>query len=69
MDWIKLSERPPTKEESELNILVFDAEEGVHEAECYSGKFNYPYYGQEMGGEFKNVIAWMELPLPPKTKI
>ena len=67
MKWIKLSERPPTKEESELNILVFDGQEGVHEAEYYGGNFNYPYYGQDISGEFKDVIAWMELPLPPKS--
>lgn len=67
MNWIFVKDRLPTKEESELNVMVFDQQEGVHEAEYHNGTFNYPYYGQEMSGEFQDVVAWAELPLPPKT--
>lgn len=65
MDWIRIEERKPTKEECKLGILVYDLEDGVHEAEYVDGKFDYPYYGQEVSGEFKNVIAWMTMPLKP----
>lgn len=68
MDWIYVIDRYPTEEESELNILVWDLQEGVHEAEYHNGTFSYPYYGQEVAGEFTDVRAWRELPLPPKNK-
>ncbi len=64
MKWIDVNHRLPTKEEGELNILIFDGQEGVHEAEYYNGKFSYPYYGQDMSGQFEDVIKWQPLPLP-----
>lgn len=64
-NWIKVGSRMPTKEESEC-VLIYDLEEGVHEAEYLRGDFNYPYYGQEMSGLFKNVIAWQPMIKPPK---
>lgn len=65
IDWIFVKDRMPTKEENGLNVLVFDQKEGVHEAEYHGSTFNYPYYGQDMGGSFNNVIAWSVLPFPP----
>jgi len=65
MNWIFVKDRLPTKEESKLNVMVFDQKEGVHEAEYHGGTFHHPYYGQEIGGQFNDVIAWAEFPLPP----
>lgn len=66
--WILVKDKLPTKEESKSGIIVFDQQAGVHEADYYEGRFCYPYYGQDISGEYKDVIAWAELPLPPKTK-
>ena len=63
--WIEASKRLPTKEERQNEVIVYDLEQGVHEA-YYNGKtFDYPYYGQEMSGEFKKVHAWMLMPPKP----
>lgn len=67
MNWIFITERLPNKEERKKNVLVYDKEEGVCEASYHGGTFDYPYYGQEIGGNFNNVIAWSEMPKPPKT--
>ena len=39
--WIKVEVRMPTKKESENSILVYDSEEGVHEAEYLRGDLSH----------------------------
>lgn len=67
MERIFIKDRLPTKEESKSALLVCDTKQGVGEADFRDGVFNYPYYGQDLGGAYQNVIAWSKMPSPPIT--
>jgi hypothetical protein len=68
MEWIDVKDKMPPNATDCFTVSIWEGEQYYNEAVYKDGRFEEPYYGQDMSGYHDDVTHWM-IPEPPKEDI